>query len=254
MEKYALSTTPAEGQGGFKNCGKLRVLIIVGTARMSDLIPEITSGTVVLLGSFNPKIFQPEWFARQQLLPQAEADAADIKFIIPQVSNFETERFSLQVTDQRFVVTSRASASPAPLRDLVQGVFFILEHTPVTAMGLNYQMHFQMESEERWHEVGDRLAPKEPWKEVLGGGRPGLLSMTILTQKDEPKGAQFRVKVEPSAQVKSGVYFETNEHYPAPEVEPLKGLMEILGGRWEEAHVHASKVVNHILSWAKTGK
>jgi hypothetical protein len=117
-------------------------------------------------------------------------------------------------------------------------------------MGLNYQMHFAMESEKAWHQIGDRLAPKEGWNGVLEG-RPGLLSMTILTQKDKPKGAEFRIKVEPSLQVKHGVYFETNEHYPAPEVEPLKGLMEILDQRWEEAHTYASRVVDHILTRAR---
>src|ERR1700738_4905094 len=111
---------------------------------MPDLIPEISAGTVVLLGSFNPKIFQPEWFARQQLLPQPEADAADIKILIQQVCHFETERFVIEVTDQRFEASSKPSANPAPLRDLVRGIFFVLEHTPVTAMGLNYQMHFAM--------------------------------------------------------------------------------------------------------------
>jgi len=220
---------------------------------MPDLIPEISGGTVVLLGSFNPKIFQPEWFARQELLPQAEADAAEIKVIVPQVCHFETERFVVQVTGDRFVAGSKPSANPAPLRDLVQGAFFILEHTPATAIGLNYQMHFAMGSEEKWHEIGDRLAPKEPWNQILEG-RPGLLSMTILTQKDKPKGAQFRVKVEPSLQVPLGVYFETNEHYPAPETDALKGLMGILGERWEDAQIYASKVVNHILTWARAGK
>jgi len=218
---------------------------------MPDPIPEISGGTIVLLGSFNPKIFQPEWFARQQLLPQAEADASDIKLIVQQVSHFETERFVVQVTEERFLASSKPSANSVPLRDLVQGTFFILEHTPVTAMGLNYQMHFAMESEKTWHQVGDKLAPKEGWNGVLEG-RPGLLSMTILTQKEEPKGAQFRVKVEPSLQVQHGIYFETNEHYPAPEEEGLKGLMDILGQRWEGAQTYASRVVNHILAWART--
>jgi hypothetical protein len=220
---------------------------------MPDLIPEISGSTVVLVGSFNPKIFQPEWFARQKLLSQAEADAAEIKIIVPQISHFETENFIIQVTDDRFLAATKPNANPAPLRDLVQGAFFILEHTPVTAMGLNYQMHFATGSEQNWHQIGDRLAPKEPWSEVLEG-RPGMLSLTILTQKDKPKGSLFRVKVEPSVVVKLGVYFETNEHYPAPENEPLKSLMSILGDRWEEAQTYASRVVNHIFSWARDGK
>jgi hypothetical protein len=220
---------------------------------MADLTPEISGSTIVLLGSFNPKIFQPEWFARQQLLPQTEADASEIKLIVPQVSHFETERFILQVTEDRFTASSKPSANPAPLRDVVQGAFFILEHTPVTAMGLNYSMHFAMESHDRWHQIGDRLAPKDGWKEVLEG-RPGLLSMTILAEKENPKGAQFRIKVEPSTLVSMGVYFETNEHYPAPTAEPLKSLMEILGERWEEAQSYATRVVNHIIAWASANK
>jgi hypothetical protein len=222
-------------------------------AAMADIIPEISGSTIVLIGSFNPKIFQPEWFARQQLLPQAEVDASEIKLIVPQVSHFETERFIVQVTEDRFTASSKPSANPAPLRDVVQGAFFILEHTPVTAMGLNCSMHFAVESQDRWHQIGNRLAPKDGWQEVLEG-RPGLLSMTILSEKEKPKGSQFRIKVEPSVLVSTGVYFETNEHYPAPDAEPLKGLMGILGERWEESQNYATRVVNHILAWATSRK
>jgi hypothetical protein len=213
----------------------------------------ISSSNIVLLGSFNPKIFQPEWFARQGLLPQAEVDAAEVKVIAQPISHFETERFTVFVTEQQFIAASKPDASPAPLRDLVSGTFFILEHTPVTAMGLNRQMHIPMESEAEWHQIGDMLAPKDCWKEVLEG-RPGLLTMTILTNKSEPQGAQFRIKVEPSTQVTNGVYFETNEHYPGAEKESLQSLMEILNRRWEEAQNEAERVIRHVLSWAKRAK
>jgi hypothetical protein len=217
---------------------------------MPDNVPEISAGAIVLAGSFNPKIFQPEWFVRQGLLPQGEADAADIKVIVPQVCQFETERFVVQVTEGRFVAGSKPNANPAPLKDLVQGTFSILEHTPVTGMGLNCQMHIKIGSEESWHKIGDRLAPKQGWKEILEG-RPGLLSMTIVTHKDKPKGSQFNVKVESSVKVQFGIYFETNEHYAAPEDDGLKNLMAILGERWEEAQIYASRVVDHILAWAR---
>jgi hypothetical protein len=131
-------------------------------------LPEIDAASVVLVGSFNPSIFQPQWFARQGLLPPAEADAAEIKVLVPQICHFETERFIVQVTNTNFLAASKANTSSPPLRDLVIGAFFILEHTPATAIGLNREMHFQMESEERWHRLGDRLVPKEGWRGVLG--------------------------------------------------------------------------------------
>jgi len=217
---------------------------------MPDRHPEVSGATIVLLGSFNPKIFQPQWFVRQNLLPEAEAEAAEIKIIVPQVCHFDTERFSVQVLEDRFTATSKPNTNSAPLRDLVQGAFFVLEHTPITAMGLNFHQHLAVASDEEWHKIGDKLAPKEGWKEVMTG-RPGMRALLIETLLDEPKGVRFSVKVEPSGVVKPrGVYFETNEHYQGPTDEPLKTLMGVLGSRWEEAETYASTVINHILGWA----
>jgi hypothetical protein len=45
---------------------------------MSDRLPEIQGISIVLLVDFNPKIFQPAWFAAQNLIRQQEADEATI--------------------------------------------------------------------------------------------------------------------------------------------------------------------------------
>ncbi|MGB8494657.1 MAG: hypothetical protein WCE53_09690 [Candidatus Acidiferrum sp.] len=219
---------------------------------MPELKPTIEGGSIILLGSFNPKIFQPEWFVRQGLLSEAEIAEANIKIIHPQVSEFETEHFQIQVIAQRFSAVSQKSTNPVPLRDLVRGTFLILEHTPVTAMGLNCMMHYPMESEERWHRVGDKLAPKEGWNEILPR-RVGLASLSLLTEKDPATGAVFRVRIEPSVQVKYGVYIEVNEHHQAPEAEALKSLMEILDKRWEETQNYGHRIADHILAWAEKG-
>lgn len=209
--------------------------------------PEISGGSIVLLGSFNPKIFQPEWFGRQNLIPQEEVEQAEIKFINPQYCQFETERFALQVTSERFLAASKGNTDAILLRDLVLGTFFVLEHTPSTAIGLNRHMHFQMASEEAWHRVGDKLAPKDGWSGVIEDGRPGMQSLDILTPKSEPPGAMMLVRVQPSLKIKPGVYFETNEHYPAGS---LNELLVILRERWEEAQNYARRIAEHILDWA----
>jgi hypothetical protein len=188
---------------------------------------------------------------RHGLIPQQQVDEAVVKIIIPQLAQFETEQVIVQVVQDRFIAASKPNANPIALRDLVQGTFFILEHVPVTAMGLNCQMHFPLGSEENWHRIGDRLAPKDGWNEVLEG-RPGMLSLLITTEMADPAGVRYTVKVEPSRLVKLGVYFETNEHHQAPAEEPLKGLMEILGERWEGVPAYASKIANHIITWART--
>lgn len=222
---------------------------------MSDQTPQISSSSIVLAGSFNPRIFQPEWFARQGLMSKEQVEAAEIRVIVPEVAHFETEQVVIQVTQERFIASSNPNANAVPLRDLVQGTFFILEHTPITAMGLNRHMHFPLESEEMWHQVGDKLAPKDPWNDILEGSA-GMQSLFITTargtnpggwhEKEHP-GSKYTVRIEPSTRIKFGVYFETNEHYPAPKDEPLNALMGILSGRWEESQTHALRIANHIL-------
>jgi hypothetical protein len=217
---------------------------------MPERIPDISSSTIVLVGSFNPKIFQPEWFARQGLLAQEQVDTAEIKVIIPQFCQFETEQFTIAVTTDKFVAGSKPSTSHAPLRDIVQGTFFILEHTPVTGMGLNRHMHFSLGSEDDWHRLGHKLAPKDGWNGVLVGA-PGMLSLSIITrnENDNPP-TQYMVRVEPSTQLKFGAYFDTNSHRPAPESKPLAELMKTLGDKWEEANAYSLRIANHILDWA----
>lgn len=211
--------------------------------------PEISGTNIVLIGSFNPKIFQPEWFLRQNLLPKSEAEAADIKVVHPEICYFETERFVIQVTSQRFLAASKAGANAEPLRDLVSGSFFILEHTPASAMGLNSQMHFQMNSEADWHKLGDKLAPKDGWEGILSG-RPGMLSLAIQSGIDPTNGSRTTVKIEPSVRLKFGAYFEINENYPARSEDGLKELMGILRERWAEAQIYAGKIASHIVQWA----
>jgi len=217
---------------------------------MSETTLKISAASVVLVGSFNPAIFQPEWFARNGLLPQGEVDDAKIQIVHPQVSQFETERFILQITTDRFSSLTKPNAVAEPLRDLVLGTFYILEHTPVSAIGLNCMLHFATGSEEGWHKIGDKLVPKDAWSPILEG-RPGLRNLDILAQKDHPNGPSVMVKIQPSVHVVPwGVYFEINEHYPAEENSGLKSMMGILQNRWEESQKNGERIARHILDWA----
>jgi hypothetical protein len=210
---------------------------------------EISGATIVLVGSFNPAIFHPEWFAKNELLPQREADNAELNVVHPQLSQFETERFSFQITAERFQAMAKPNTISASLRDLVLGTFYILEHTPVQAMGMNRVLHFAMGSEEAWHKLGDKLVPKEPWNSILEG-RPGMRNLDVLTIRDSPKGSSLMVKVQPSVVIPHGVYFEINDHYAAQEYAGLKSMMEILRDQWDASQQKGESIARHIIDWA----
>jgi hypothetical protein len=217
---------------------------------MPDPSLEISGASIVLLGAFNPPIFQPEWFARQELLPQTEVDHAEVAIIQSQVAQFQTERFDFQITPDRLVIAAKPNTVSEPLRDLVVGIFYVLEHTPVQAMGMNRQMHFAMPSEKAWHLLGDRLAPKEPWSEFANGRRPGLRNLQILYGSISSQEPSTTVTVQPSLQISYGAYFEVNDHSPAEKGKGVNSLMDILQSRWEESQNNAERIAKHILGWA----
>src|SRR3954447_8551355 len=62
--------------------------------------------TVVLLGNFNPSIFQPRWMATVGLLGDEEAKSAKISLIAQDTAIFEVgEWLAIHVTTERFQAT-----------------------------------------------------------------------------------------------------------------------------------------------------
>src|SRR5262245_20635588 len=115
--------------------------------------------SIVLLGKFNPAIFQPAWFGAQGLLRPAEAENAKIELIRPEFSKFATDWFNLEVIDARFSAFTKNTSMYEALKDLVIGTFRLLQHTPVHQLDLISEAHIRVEKEEEWHALGHRLVP-----------------------------------------------------------------------------------------------
>lgn len=125
--------------------------------------------SVVLRGNFNPAIFHPSWFASQDLIRRQEAEAASVEIVHAEAAIFNADWLQIHVFRDRFQARTFQEPYYEALRDLVIGVFSYLNHTPIRIMGINRLFHFRLESEEVWHKVGDRLAPKQDWVELLEG-------------------------------------------------------------------------------------
>ena len=216
---------------------------------MSNLTPELEGHSIVLLGSFNPQIFQPAWFGNQELVRKEEAENASIEIIHPRIVIFSMEWFQLQVTPDRFCLSTVQVHYYEPLRDLTRSIFQILRHTPIDKMGLNRDLHYLMPSEESWHRVGDRLAPKEPWKEILQ--KPGM--RTLIMEGARPDGLEgiIGVRVEPSARVKPGVFIAVNDHYEVGDFEPSQGahpILKILEKYWEASLPRSLQIAESLMA------
>jgi hypothetical protein len=208
---------------------------------------ERRSISIVLLGDFNPKIFQPAWFAAEGLIPKKEAEEAELEIIHPEVVVFNLAWLRLEVTRDRFSALTLQEPFEI-LRDLGLGTFHLLRHTPLRQMGINAELHVRMKSEGEWHHLGNRLAPEEIWKDLLE--KPGMRTLTMEGMRPDGLKGYVRVRVDPSQAVHPGVFIQVNDHYEVRDPSKVIGATEmvsILEQHWVESLQRSARIVNTLI-------
>lgn len=215
---------------------------------MKNVDPDLESKSLVLVGHFNPQIFQPTWLEKEGLIRRSEAEGVEIEIIHPEIAILNFDGYSLRVTRDRFALSTLQTPFHPVLRDLVIGAFGLLRHTPVHLMGINAEAHFKMASVAAWHKFGHRLAPKDGlWDGLLKA--PGMQSLTIQGERDDGYTGYTRVKVEPSPRFLPGLHFSINDHYSAENKDECVGCEEIvtiLGNVWEDCASRAREVFSRL--------
>ena len=224
--------------------------------------PEVSGVSVVLLGSFNPAIFTPAWFALHEILPRGVAENADLQLAYNQLMTFSTDWLQIRVTPDSFQAETQQDPH-VRVRDLVIRVFReLLSHTPIRAFGINRDVHFRAPNAAARDRVGRMLAPVEPWGECaellqLGGDQSGMVSLSMRQSQPEgrPPGGQINVKVEPSARIgdgRLGIYVQVNDHY-AIDTTAAEGQARLLGyleDGFELSIRRADGIVDHVMALA----
>lgn len=229
----------------------------MGESEMAE-VRDITA-SVVLLGRFNPLIFHPTWLAQQKIIGEQEASSAleqaGLKFMVPDIVALELSGKKVVVETTRFVVT----AYEEPLiqaRDLAAAAFSILSHTPCFALGINYDLVFRAPSAEKWHKLGDMLAPKKPWCEFLGDvkddNRTGGLRQLVMERNPRPdsRPGYLRLTVEALDNPNFETKITVNDHYAlgnADDPQHAKDAVELLDTNWEDSLARAQKAANALI-------
>lgn len=207
---------------------------------------EIDGASAVLLGSFNPAIFQPEWLAQQGLLAREEAKAAEVQIVSREVTQFSTELFDIQVTHEQFAASTARVPAFGMLQDLVLGIFDRLRHTPVSKMGINRDAHFRMPSEEAWHDLGHRLVDPALWDSFLKS--PGMRAVVVQGLRPDERAGNVFIRVEPSVRVHPGVYMQQNDHFELGESADDASLaLEVLRQEWAPSLDRAEEAFRRVL-------
>lgn len=180
---------------------------------------EILEAAIVAVGSFNPPIVSAEWLQSNGLIGSGDAEQARsrLDYIVSRnITKFQTEAVLVQVLENQLSVGCTGPVSPA-LCDLAAGIFDLLPHTPVTAVGINFSAHYKIEDAAAYHRIGDTFAPKDIWNQLFKEKSVGLMDLTILVQDGKRDGValpdQQRITLQPSQKFKQGVFLQLNDHH-----------------------------------------
>jgi hypothetical protein len=208
---------------------------------------KISGAGVVVLGDFVPTIFHPSWFSQKNLLPQQEADNAKLEVMHPEITAFTTDWLDVKIMQNRFSASCLKDDSLPLLKDLVLGTLHFFSETPVKALGINRDYHFQLSSEPEWHAVGDKLTPKGPWKDLLL--KPGMHTVKMQGLKEDPQKGSVNVTVQPSMKVKpNGVYVQINDHYAFEKDSKIPVALRVFADNWSSSLERAAKIASSLVS------
>jgi hypothetical protein len=201
------------------------------------------SATVVVVGAFNPAIFQPHWFAKEGLLSQSDADGAKVDIVQSDLAQFTSSWLTWQSLRDRTTISTTDASRFSSLRDLVLGTFQLLRHTPVSAVGVNRGFHLAFDSRADVDAFAFRFAPQPPWSDLVNDSK--LLSLHIEGRHPRGIGNKLTVLIRPSNLVQNGAFVQINTHFDCD----VDGLLSGVETFWQQigdfADFVAAELMDH---------
>lgn len=209
---------------------------------------RIYDHSLVINGSFNPRIFQPLWFASEDLIGKNEAEDADVKIIHPDISDFEIGKgISIRVTREQFIASTSQDGFFEILKDLVIGTFSILSHTPTTALGINQEMHIELSKTTSWKSYNSKVVNAKYWSEAFGEAI--MDSITYSRERKDNKAGYQRIALQPSIKVFNGLLFSFNDHFEleAKNINNAIRVIEIIEDSWQASIATGQELIENLL-------
>lgn len=173
---------------------------------------KTTSYSIVTVGQFNPRIFHPSWLVSNDVVNSGEVTESDVEIITPQLTIFKIADVRYQIDVSRMSLACSNVSMPL-VPNLVAQILTLLEHTPLIAVGFNYEVVYEVPDEAAWHRIGHELAPKSVWKDIIED--PGMLSLTIQGKRAENASEHVEFRTQPILpnDNKNAISIAVNQHY-----------------------------------------
>ena len=218
---------------------------------MLPALSTINGPSIVLLGNFNPKIFQPYWFAAKKLIREEEGTNAKINIIHDSIVQFQLDWATFSIEQDKFYISATNESYFEAVKDLIISTFDILKETPIWALGINHTYSFKLDKEDYYKKFGEWLYNYQIWKSNIEEGG-GLITLEVFRPKKEngEYGTQ-RIRVTPSDTQRFEVSIDFNNHIQTDvqstkKVSSAKNIISMLEKNWKPTSINTKSIVNDI--------
>lgn len=201
-------------------------------------------------GDLNPAIIHPQWLAREALLTNAEADAAQIQIAADDYSLFNTLDFTTEVSRESMSMTTRSEEFEPSLREIFSGTLRLLRHTPVHSLTIsrfkywrpNPTFRSEFENGPDWRAI----FPMNHWEQLIHDVKPrGIAIEGTTPDKDR---IPVTLAVEPGeGGLLDLVYVGCRYDWDLDENGGVEHLQEILENKWNQMRKHSQDVSSSVL-------
>lgn len=226
---------------------------------MERFVRQHTEKSIVLVGTFFPLLFMPNWFVRNKLLPAEDADAIAIEIMVNEYTKFSMAAISVEVQSDKLTLRSSEAAFDSIIKDLAVGVLTLMPETNITAFGLNVTLDVRFKELDFWHHVGDTLVPKVFWDEALSDSpRVGLRNLQLQVAKPAGREGVYNFGVS-CLKMPLDTQFSLNNHFSFasgdsfnPKPDNSKAI-KIIEESWEETLAAFEHVFGHVMNRVSEG-
>lgn len=197
--------------------------------------PEEKQMNIVLIGNFNPRIFQPQWFANEGIISEADlnyiVEDGDV-LIHKQVAQFKSSWFHLEVTETRLNIVTTQEAYFELILDFLTATFSVLHHTPIAQMGINLRIHQLIEKKDAAAKFDNKYFAVAGFSKIDKQVEPSVTKLRF--SKDDIKIGTI-CNYELSKLSDNHYVMTVNQHFEIGQEASGKEFLKIIGEKGRKA-------------------
>ncbi|GAB1353179.1 hypothetical protein MASR1M12_19130 [Erysipelotrichia bacterium] len=203
--------------------------------------------TIVVVGNFDPRFFHPRVLERESLLSPDLADELEPRVIMGDVSDLASSNLQILTYRDRLTVSAFKESCFESIKDFCMNLIRSINFVEPSMLGVNSHHIFKSSSVEDWHRVGDVLAPKSHWNNLINA--PGLKSISLASDRDDlHKSSLINVSVDATSfeDCPNCIGLSFNHHSTLAE-KSIEEFIDRLCKNWQQCEGYTTEKLEKFL-------